>query len=715
MAKFITVNSKYAKSGIYEFSKEAVIPENERYKINIFASARYILYINEKYVCEGPCRGKKDVRYYDSVEVDLNKGINNIRVEVMHLTTSGQFATVFKNEKPILIFNAVSDNNEISSELSWKCSYRNGHEFFRANGYMDSIAPSEKVYADVSPDIFNVEKACDYEYDFSGAIKADWGCIQNDMFLRPRPIPMIYPNKKVCFKIVKKGDDFIEFDAGEYVCAKVEVTAAPESDIKIIYSECYTFPDGKKKRNDTSGELYGMHDEVHTGKNVFTFKTYWFRAFRFIRIETKNPDQAIKEICAKRINYPLDITSEFKCSDEIFNKMYDISINTMLCCMHEIFVDCPHYEQQQYQMDTAIEANVSMRMSNDVRLIKKCIDDLAGSQISSGLLCANYPNTGVQIIPGFSFFWIFLLRDYLDYSKDSDFVYEYLGVMDKILNYFDNTVRKQGYISTSCYWDFVDWVENWDKGVPNIDNGDIITVYNMYYLRALKDAAYICEKLDKRNYSLEYTQRYEALKKTVNDLCFDGELYTDGNKNKNHSVHTIIWAVLCEIVNKEQAKKIMSHIFDDNISKVSFSMMFYLFRAIDKCDMHDLLPNMFDGWKRMIDYNCTTWCETYPENTRSECHAWSSAPLYEFMSDVLGVKCVFDDKIIISPKILNLDYAQGSVPTRYGDVKVEWKVKEHEFIIKIHAPENVSKVLITPKGNKYSFDEKGYILREKGY
>lgn len=132
MAKFITVNSKYAKSGIYEFSKEAVIPENERYKINIFASARYILYINEKYVCEGPCRGKKDLRYYDSVEVNMNKGINNIRVEVMHLTALGQFATVFKNEKPILIFNAVSDNNEISSELSWKCSYRNGHEFFRA-------------------------------------------------------------------------------------------------------------------------------------------------------------------------------------------------------------------------------------------------------------------------------------------------------------------------------------------------------------------------------------------------------------------------------------------------------------------------------------------------------------------------------------------------------------------------------------------------------
>lgn len=60
MTKFITVSEDNAKSGIYEFSKEVDIAKKAVFKISLFASERYILYINGEYICEGPCRGKNE-------------------------------------------------------------------------------------------------------------------------------------------------------------------------------------------------------------------------------------------------------------------------------------------------------------------------------------------------------------------------------------------------------------------------------------------------------------------------------------------------------------------------------------------------------------------------------------------------------------------------------------------------------------------------------
>ena len=118
--------------------------------------------------------------------------------------------------------------------------------------------------------------------------------------------------------------------------------------------------------------------------------------------------------------------------------MWDVSINTLKCCTHEIYVDCPHYEQQQYVMDSAIESAVTMRLTHDTAMVRKCIGEFAASQQPNGILCANYPCSYVQIIPGFSFFFVFLLKDYLDYSADTAFAAKYTGVIDKIFAFFDN-------------------------------------------------------------------------------------------------------------------------------------------------------------------------------------------------------------------------------------------------------------------------------------
>ncbi len=711
MADFITVNGEYAPSGIYEFYKDVYVEKNCKVSIRAFAVMRYILYINGEYVCEGPCKSSEDIRYYDELkEVRLQKGRNEIKMVVMHLLQQRKFSTVYKSVKPIVLLEARGTDFNITTDISWKCCFLSGYKLLHHPKYFQQLPPQEEIFAEEDPvplEIMVMENSNGFDFD-EGFVS--WSGLVNGYHLQKRPIPMIYSGDEIAFKVIKSGENFVELDAGTYVTAKIEAVIGAQADVEILYSECYQQEDGKYRRDDSSGFLKGYSDKIHTGEKEYTFQSFWFRAFRFIRVESKDISLTLLALKAYKCAYPLEITGEFHCSDELYNQMQEVSENTMLACMHETFVDCPYYEQQQYCMDSAIESAVLMRMSHDTRMVRKCISEFAASQQPDGLLAANYPADHLQVIPGFSLFWILLLKDYLDYSKDIDFVRAHIGTMDKILVHFDEQVRKNGYVTKSKHWwNYVDWVPGWDNGIPNVNDGEAFTIYNLYYASALLAAQYICEAIGRSGLAEEYRERYARLKKTLLACCYDESknLFRDGSETAEFSEHVIIWAVLSDMVSGSDAKEMMKRIFDKDIYKSTFSMNYYLFRALEKSDCYEYAFRIFEQWTPMLENHCTTWCEK-PGKPRSECHGWSSAPLYEFSANILGVKCDLKEELLIAPKSGKLTFAKGIVPTRFGNVLVDWKRKGNEFEIEVNAPETVIKRIILPGGREIVFSGSHY-------
>ncbi|MBQ8526073.1 MAG: hypothetical protein IJ460_05090 [Clostridia bacterium] len=703
---FIAPKSIPTDKGIFEFSKVFTMDCDITASINIYAACRYILYVNGEYVCEGPCRSASDIRYYETVDINLKSGENEIRVTVMHVTDEMDFSSCLRSIKPMVIAECFAGDVRITTDTTWRCEYIESRELMKANSLYDRIAfvpPFEYIKGRRNAVELPVEE-CGF-FDFTGEDRNIYG-IGKPVYLAPRPIPIIYPQEPAELKIINRGEGFIELDSGEYITAKVEFDLKAGCTYKILYAECYQFGEDKRLRDDISGELRGAYDVVCSEEDM-TFAPFWYRAFRFVRIECENPAENVVAARAYRVNYPFDITGSFECSDENYNKMWDISINTLKCCAHEIYMDCPFYEQQQYVMDTAIECAVTMRLTHDTSMVRKCISEFAASQQPSGMLCANYPCSYVQIIPGFSFFFVYLLRDYLEYSKDVEFAARYTGVMDKIFACFDNQVRDKGYIHDSIYWDYQDWVDGWYAGKPPVAEGEAITTYNMYYACALKDAAYICRKVGRSGLAEDYEKRYAQIKDMINSRCFDEAkgMYRDGTNSDNYSVHTAIWSILSGVAPEDKLGLISEKLFDMSIKRASFSMNYYLFRAIEKCGIYDKAFGLFDGWQEMIDNHCTTWCEN-PGNPRSECHAWSCAPTHEFSSNILGVKHSFEDEINIIPYTGGLTYAKGRVPTRFGFVDVHWETDGGKFTILVNAPQGVTKNIVMPDGSEYTFTEK---------
>lgn len=169
------------------------------------------------------------------------------------------------------------------------------------------------------------------------------------------------------------------------------------------------------------------------------------------------------------------------------------------------------------------------------------------------------------------------------------------------------------------------------------------------------------------------------------------------------SQHGQVWAVLSGIALPERRKAIMRKALqDDTLVRCSLCTHYFLYRALDEVGLYTRTEELWDSWKAIMDMKVTTWPED-PVNWRSDCHAWSSTPLYEFVACGLGIKPEAPgfDVVRIEPKMLWLRSCEGSVHTRHGTITVSWTETDGIFSIRLQTQRPVPVVCVLPDGAEH--------------
>ena len=691
-------------SHFYRFEKKFNASAGQKFTVDLCADSRYQLTVNGVLCSEGPCISSSYFRYYESVDCSsaLRDGENEICVKVLWLSAN-DFISVSRGERAALWFDGLLVGEPLISDESWECTRDDSITFEHGPRTHRSIPDFEILGGGarrVPVPLITLYKPEPEKGSFNM-----WG-LSEPFRLEKRPIPQMETSAPVPFAVFRRGDNFVDLDSGRYTTAKVRfaVKGTPGDTVRITYTECVYEADGEHKdvRDDPNGVIRGVYDQIRCDGTVQELAPFWYRAFRFVRVESAGGKEfsiEAAEFCD--YFYPMKVSGSFCCGDETLEKMWEVSINTVRCCAHEIYVDCPYYEQQQYDMDSALEAIYTYRFASDWSLPRKCLTDLAHSQLPDGMLQANYPSTAVQVIPDFSLFWILMLRDYLLYTGDRDFVRSMTGVADRILEGFRSYSDERGMFGTTPYWPFVDWIDGWEAGVPGGGREEPLTVSNLMLSAALRAAAYIAGECGREPLAADYLSRAEKLDAAVRQYCYDEEvgLYRNTPTRKEYSEHTTVWAILSGAVSGEEAHALMARTLDPaegvGVSRCTFPMNHYMFRALELSGFYaEKVDGILDQWRWMLDRHCTTWCES-PGQPRSECHGWSAAPAYEFSAMVLGVKPLTPgyEKVSIKPFTGLCDHASGIVPTPHGPISVQWHLDEKgEAVVSASLPDGVTLV-----------------------
>ena len=701
----------------YFFKKSFALDAVSDAVIEISAQARYKLFVNGKFVACGPCKGSREKTFFDTVKLDsyLNVGENEIFVEVLQLAPTdmeGKMSPiegVLRLGAMILTAELRCGGFVMQTDASWLCARVDGIEHINARSCY-SAATREK-HDSVAVNSLDFVNAKVFAGVSNGEADHYWWGSTNKCFLFERPIPMLDFQDKT--NIISFDGTYFESPYLTFGFPRFKISG--KGKIDLVYFECFDSDKGKTNSDRTDRSLGICREMIDTVTvdGEYVFEPFWFRCFRFIKIETEG-DVSICVDKFTEVNYPMFPRTDYDFGRSDDNALWEISVRTLQRCMHESYEDCPFYEQLQYAMDTSLQMLYNYQLTDDDLLARKAMNDFAQAQLADGLMPSRTPSVGDQHIPTFQFYFIFMVYAHYIRFGDKALVRQHLRAMDGVIEWFRRHLTEQGLVGQSKYWNFVDWAKPWsyvenknDGGVPvDLDGGEI-GIYNpmmAYFLQCAAKLNAVCGRTD---VAREYLEIADMLSENVNKYFWNEEkgLYADDLVHSRFSQHMQTWCVLSGTAKKKRARAIMENSLN-LAAKSTYAFAYFYFRALESVGMYDKTEEMMDSYRGLLKLNCTTIPET-PTESRSDCHAWGALAIYEFSATVLGVRTydVDEKSISIKPYVEGRDSARGTVSSIAGNVFVSWAKNNGEFTIHVKSADNVRKVIYLPNGDAYETDK----------
>jgi hypothetical protein len=116
--------------------------------------------------------------------------------------------------------------------------------------------------------------------------------------------------------------------------------------------------------------------------------------------------------------------------------------------------------------------------------------------------------------------------------------------------------------------------------------------------------------------------------------------------------------------------------YDKSLIQPTMYFRFYLTQALKKTGLADQYLETLDLWNNMLQNGLTTFAEN-PDPARSDCHAWSASPNYDFLATVAGIRPATPGfkTVIIEPALGKLSFIKGQMPHPAGIISFDIKRK----------------------------------------
>ena len=706
--------------GVFHFRKTVTIDHPpESYIIHTSGDTRYRLFVNGTSVATGPAAGDKHNWRFETVDIGdhLQPGENVVAATVWNFAEynavqhhSYQTAFLLQGNLPDQShFNTQQDLDE----NGWKVYQNKGYNpipvtYQDVDGYY--AAPhGEHVRMDAYPHGWLTAAYDDrhwkqVRYSHPGQPRGTnpYGNVYG-WNLIPRNIPMMDEWKEQIPTVRRTrdiatngsfldGSGSLEIPAQSNVVLLVDqtyitnaypvldISGGRDAEIRLTYAEALRHDDNTKgNRNEIEGkQILGFHDTfISDGGDRRTLRPLWLRSYRYIQIEIETADQplVLHEMYGIATGYPFEENAVFQTDDERLTEIWETGWRTARLNAFESYWDCAYYEQLQYVGDTRIQALISLYVSGDDRLMRNAIHHFNDSRMPEGITMSRYPSRHPQYIPPYSLLWIAMVHDYWMHRNDDAFVRQFLPGIRSVIDWFEAHMDEEyGLLGPMPWWNYVDATAKFERGTPpGSDRGNSIVI-SLQMLYVLEYALEMAEEFGRVHDADRYTELVEQLRQSIPEHGWNTEnrMMADTPDHRHYSEHANILAILTDLVPQDEQKDLIRRIMeDDSLAKSTYYFKFYLFRAMRHAGLGNQYLDMLDPWHKALDLGMTTFPE-HPEPSRSDAHAWSASPNYDFLASVTGIRPDTPrfSSVLIEPHPGYLNEITSSMPHPKGDIRV---------------------------------------------
>jgi len=531
---------------------------------------------------------------------------------------------------------------------------------------------------------------------------------------------------------------------GNYYCPFVRATLAGAGEVKTLFTEGF-FADKdsweKGDRNDFEGKLLRdcHYDVFVAGGTKKSASTVWHRAGKWLvlEIEAENGGLVLHDLQLTDTHYPLKITGKFAASDPFFAKLRPMMERTLEMCMHEVYYDCPYYEQMMYVGDTRLQVLMSLVLSGDARLPHKALKLFDWSRDYTGFTTACYPANWRMTIPPFSLAWVAMVRDVALWTMGREVVGAVRPGAHAVMDAWESYRQSNDLVVSPPGWNFYDWVtwpgvigdENlgkekvppwgvrdgiakWHCAVPKDGHaGGFNALANLFYLHVLQCAMEI-EKYCGEPAMVElYAARAARSKEAINKHFFDAKrgCYSDDLLHEFRSEHVQSFAIITGVTEGKRLRDVEKYLFDgERAGRAEATVYFnhYYFEACKIANRPDkFLERQHSLWSGFLALGLNTTLES-PEPSRSDCHAFGAHLLLHWRTLLLGIEPVAPEfrMVKIQPRLGSLESVSGEFPTPHGKIVASFERKKGKLTGTVSLPAGITKgIFVDEKGKEIEF------------
>lgn len=692
-------------------------------RAHVTADERYVLYVDGRRVGRGPERGEVDAWRFETLEISLDAGEHVIVARVQRLGELAPFAQTSVSPAFLLHADAPFDELLSTSKADWQIATLDGYRFEWKSAAAHFVCVGASTIVDGRSFAWGYERgdvpnlAPVARLGKPASVDA-FGVLNGERGLVPATLPPMLDARRTVGRVRYVGAtldhpradqdrpdehaDWQRLVAGEarvvvpartqrrvivdlenYYCGypELRVTGGNAATITIGLAESLYEQGDKERKGDRNAvvdkDWYSLFDRFHLdGGTGRLYESLWWNAGRFVAIDVQTADEPL-ELLAFALNetrYPIEPASDFQSSDPRLAAVIPMAVRSLQMCMHETYVDCPHYEQLMYVGDSRLQALTTYVTSSDDRLARKSIELFDHSRDRDGLTRARFPSRAAQTIPPFSLWWISMVHDHAMWRDDATFIRERLpgvrAVLDAFLARLDPST---GLPMPLEGWNFVDWVPGWNIGIPPDADREPNATIALQLVLALQSAAALERFVGEPEMAERFTHRAAAIVAAVRQHFFDaGRKLLAENLSKTHFAEHA--NSLARVADAKTFADLHAPPFDADVSRATIYFSHYYLDACAAAGRYDAIIDRLKLWFDLPKHGFVTTPES-PEPSRSDCHGWGAHPLFHYATTICGIRPASPGfkSVQIDPLLGPLTQASVSVPHPQGMIHVRLK------------------------------------------
>lgn len=428
--------------------------------------------------------------------------------------------------------------------------------------------------------------------------------------------------------------------------------------------------------------------------------------YRFVKIELLDHDVELhlKEVRAVSVYRDIPYRGSFRCSDERLDSIWKTGAYTVHLCMQDFLWDGIKRDRLVWMGDMHPEVMTISHVFGYNEIVPESLDLARDITPLPGWMSGMYT---------YSLWWVIVQRDWYKFHGDLEYLKQQRDYLTGLLEILLKKVDDNGFETSGG--GFLDWPSNANK--PAMKAGT-----QALMMMTMEAGAELCGYLGEDLLEKRCIQCHRRMKGAASEVA---EIYYQkaAAPGEPGSKQGTALMVLAGMTDPEKA--CTEVLKEDGARGFSTFYGYYMLEAMAKAgDYEGAMDIIRTFWGGMLDLGATTFWEDFnidwlkddpapidrivPEGRKdihgdygaycyegfrhSLCHGWASGPTAWLSRHVLGIEIMKPGckEVRIRPNLGNLEWAEGSFPTPYGDIHVSHtKDKDGKIRSKIDAPEEI--------------------------